>query len=502
MKEQGFEFVNDRDFRIDESFKTKPRSYFSDAMLRFKENRSSVAAAYILLFLVFFSILAPVVSPYSIKDLDNIYTNYPSVIPFCAHRGWTFLGGSRVYDSQNDASMLFWRGIAEETGMDPVIKTMHTQEIPGRRRGEEVTRRTSDIKVNAYFAVGNVYRVLSYKQFENIQKWQDETGIQVIYPYVHPSDIENIRNNPNLWYRVDEKGVALLDENGDFVPVYANEKEEEGAPYNSIRIKGDDGSYIYSIKKSGALQCRLNYYNFYRYKNKHEPIYIFGTSLMGMDLFCAIGMGARFSLLFALLVAVINMVIGIFYGSMQGYYGGAVDMLLDRISDILSGVPFVIVATLFQLHLSNKAGVVPSFLFAFVLTGWIGVAALTRKQFYRFKGLEFVQAARALGASDKRLMFIHILPNAAGTLITSCALVIPAVIGQETALSYLGIVDLSSFTGTTLGTLLSQGNAQATTAPNSILWPSLFLGLLMISFNLFGNGLRDAFNPETRGVDN
>ena len=99
-------------------------------------------------------------------------------------------------------------------------------------------------------------------------------------------------------------------------------------------------------------------------------------------------------------------------------------------------------------------------------------------------------------------MFVHILPNAAGTLVTSCALVIPAVISSETALSYLGIVDLSGFTGTTLGTLLSQGNASATTAPNSILWPSLFLGLLMISFNLFGNGLRDAFNPETRGTEN
>ena len=220
----------------------------------------------------------------------------------------------------------------------------------------------------------------------------------------------------------------------------------------------------------------------------------------GMKYPCA-GYGARFSLLFAVLVAAINMAIGILYGSVQGYYGGAVDMVLDRIADILAGMPFIIVATLFQIHLAQKVGVVWSFLFAFVLTGWISIAALTRKQFYRFKSLEFVLAARTLGASDKRLMFKHILPNAAGTLITSCALVIPAVIGSETSLSYLGIVDLSSLTGTTLGTLLSQGSASATTAPHTILWPSIFLGLLMISFNLFGNGLRDAFNPTTRGTD-
>lgn len=129
------------------------------------------------------------------------------------------------------------------------------------------------------------------------------------------------------------------------------------------------------------------------------------------------------------------------------------------------------------------------------------MAALTRKQFYRFKGQEFVMAARTLGASDFRLMFKHIFPNAIGTIITSCALVIPSVIRSETTISYLGIVDLSAFAGTTIGTLLSQGNSAVTSAPHTLLWPSIFLSLLMISFNLFGNGLRDAFNPTTRGED-
>ena len=174
-------------------------------------------------------------------------------------------------------------------------------------------------------------------------------------------------------------------------------------------------------------------------------------------------------------------------------------MVLDRLLDILSGMPFIIVATLFQMHLAAKVGVVGSFLFAFVLTGWITIASLTRTQFYRFRGMEFVMASHTLGASDARLMFRHILPNAAGTIITSCALLIPAIISSETSLSYLGIVDLSSFSGTTLGTLLSQGSAQVMTAPHTILWPSIFIGLLMISFNLMGNGLRDAFNPATKG---
>ena len=138
-------------------------------------------------------------------------------------------------------------------------------------------------------------------------------------------------------------------------------------------------------------------------------------------MFTAIGVGAKFSLVFAVLISAINLTIGAVYGAIQGYYGGAIDMVLDAITDVLSGVPFIVVATLFQLHLAQKVGVLVSFLFAFVLTGWISMAALTRKQFYRFKGQEYVLAAKTLGASDKRLMFKHIFPNSIGTIITSCA---------------------------------------------------------------------------------
>ncbi len=490
-------FAKQKDKVSDEALKTMPRSYLADAMLRFRKNRSSVAAAWILLFLVAFCILSPIISPYKITDKDNIYTGYPPFVPAFSHSG--ILDGGRVYDSQNEISMTFLRGIAEETGMDPFIKILNENEQNSRYHGQDVVRKTYDIKINAYYALGIVHRVFSYDEFDRIQKWQKDTGIQVIYPYVLPRDIEGIKNNPNLWYKVDDNGRAVLNEDGSFTPVYATEKEEEGAHYDSIRIPSDDGSYIYSVKKSGAVQCRVCYYNYYRYIFGHEPCYIMGTSSMGMDLFGAIGVGGRFSLLFAVLVAAINLFIGTVYGSVQGYYGGTVDLILDRILDILSGVPFIIVATLFQMHLASKVGVVGSFLFAFVLTGWVGIAALTRTQFYRFRGMEFVMASQTLGASDARLMYRHILPNAAGTIITSCALLIPGIISSETALSYLGIVDLSSFSGTTLGSLLSQGSTLVMTSPHAILWPSIFIGLLMISFNLLGNGLRDAFNPATKG---
>ena len=138
---------------------------------------------------------------------------------------------------------------------------------------------------------------------------------------------------------------------------------------------------------------------------------------------------------------------------------------------------------------------------AFILTGWIGIAGTTRMQFYRYKNQEYVLAARTLGASDRRLMFRHIFPNALGTLITSSVLIIPGVIFSETSLTYLGIINLDSPTRSSVGAMLSAGQGVMTTYPHMILFPALFIALLMVSFNLFGNGLRDAFNPSLRGAE-
>ena len=98
-------------------------------------------------------------------------------------------------------------------------------------------------------------------------------------------------------------------------------------------------------------------------------------------------------------------------------------------------------------------------------------------------------------------MFKHIFPNSLGTIVTSCALIIPNVVNTETTLTYLGIVNLMDLVGTSIGTLLSQGQTSMTTSPHAMFFPALYFALLLISFNLFGNGLRDAFNPSTRGVE-
>ena len=486
----------------DKKLETKSRGYLADAMIRFKKNKSSVVAAWIILFLVVFSILSPIVSINTIDSMDDTYKNHPPFLRQIADLNIGILDGATMHESQNETQKLQWEAIGVETGLNPVIRVVDTTTQLEKFRGQMREVTYYKLENNKYYERGMVHRVLSYEEFARIQEWQNETGVQVIYPYVETKDIQDIKNSPNIWYQVkDAKGTPKLDADGNFIPAYSTNKKMEGAPYDSLRIEGDDGSYIYSYAVSGAVHVRLCYYNYYQYVNGHEPQFLFGTNALGQCLFTGIGVGARFSLIFAVIVSAINLTIGAVYGAIQGYYGGMVDMILDRIGDILSGVPFVVVTTLFQLHLAQKVGVVPSFLFAFVLTGWLGMAALTRKQFYRFKGQEFVLAARTLGASDWRLMFKHIFPNSLGTIVTSCALVIPGVISSEVSMTYLGIINLQEAFGTSIGTLAAQGQTAMTSAPHAMLFPSLFISLLLISFNLFGNGLRDAFNPATRGVE-
>ena len=517
---EKFEFATQTDIYHDKKLETKARGFFADALLRFRKNKSSVVAAWIIGFLIVFAFVSPLLSPYSISEQDNIYTSYPPYIEAIAKKNWGILDGGMTLSSQNDRQMQRLSAIAQETGMDPVIKVLGYTETTQRVRGKDTVVKSYSVKVNRYYLDGVARRVISYELFESIQQFQDETGIQVLYPAALTEDVYGpltelqqhmLIDDANVWYKCsDIKGTPKLDANGNLIPAYSTDATAAGPiPYHSTRIAGDDGSYIYSVAKSGAVQVRVCYYNYYQFlqwnanpaHRFHEPRFLFGTTSMGQDMFCAIGMGARFSLIFALLVSVINLTIGAVYGAVQGYYGGLVDLTLDRISDILSGVPGIVVVTLFQLHLARTMGSVPAFLLAFIMTGWIGMAALTRKQFYRFKSQEFVYAAKTLGASDKRLMFKHVFPNAIGTIITSCALVIPGVIGSETSLTYLGIIDLSSFVGTSIGTLMQQGQTTMTDAPHAMIFPAIFFSLLMISFNLFGNGLRDAFNPSTRGVE-
>ncbi len=225
------------------------------------------------------------------------------------------------------------------------------------------------------------------------------------------------------------------------------------------------------------------------------PKYLFGTDNSGHDYFKVVFTGLRTSFLLGVLVSAICIIFGVIWGAISGYFGGTIDLVMERFTEILGGVPTFVIVSLCVLHLGSGFGV---FILSLTLTGWIGTAAKTRSQFYRYKGREYVLASRTLGADDKRLIFKHILPNSIGPLVTGAVLMIPSVIFTESSLSYLGIgfKEMESF-----GTSLSRAQGFIGNAPYLIISSSIIVSILMISFNLLGNGLRDAFNPSLKGVE-
>ena len=242
-----------------------------------------------------------------------------------------------------------------------------------------------------------------------------------------------------------------------------------------------------------SVEAKVSYYR-YLGLNKY-PIFLLGTTNDGKDIVTLAFNSLKTSLLIAILSSAVCMFIGIVWGSISGYFGGTVDLVMERFCEILSGVPWIVVMTLAILLFGNT---IFTFALALCMTGWIGTAGRTRTQFYRFKGREYVLASRTLGAKDSRLIFKHILPNALGTIVTSCVLMIPSVIFSEATLAYLnlGLQGVDSF-----GVLLSDNQQYLSSHPALIVFPAIIISLLMISFNLFGNGLRDALNPSLKGSD-
>ena len=222
----------------------------------------------------------------------------------------------------------------------------------------------------------------------------------------------------------------------------------------------------------------------------------FGTDYLGRDLMTRLFQGARISLLIALLSVVTNVIIGVIYGSVAGYYGGKVDMVMTHLAEVLDGLPYIVVTILFMILFGSGMF---SIILALTVTGWIGTARLIRAQFYRFKGREYVLAARTLGTPDIKLIFRHILPNTVGPLITRAMIAIPGAIFSESFLAYIGLGIKPP--EPSIGVLLSDGQDVLLQYPYQTLFPAILISVLVIAFNLFANGLRDALDPTRRGEE-
>lgn len=233
------------------------------------------------------------------------------------------------------------------------------------------------------------------------------------------------------------------------------------------------------------------------YKTKKVPDdvdFYFGTDQFGRDMWVRVWLGTRISLIVGIFAALIDITLGVLIGGISGYYGGRVDDYLQRVIQILASIPFLIVVILFLLKFGG--GILPIIL-ALGLTSWVGMSRLVRGKILSLKEQEFIYASKTLGASDVRIIWRHLIPNASPIIIVSLMFSIPSAIFSEAFLSFLGLgVQIPQ---ASLGSLINDARTQFASNGYLLFYPALILVLLLLAFNMIGDGLRDAFDPKTRG---
>ncbi len=221
--------------------------------------------------------------------------------------------------------------------------------------------------------------------------------------------------------------------------------------------------------------------------------HLFGTDNLGRDLFVRVWVGARISLLIGITGALIELVIGIIYGGVSGYKGGNVDNIMMRVVDVLYVIPEVVMMILLIMVMGPGLFTV---ILAISSLHWLPMARIVRGQILQVKEQEFVLAARTLGASPSRMIGRHLIPNVIGPIIVRLTFSIPGAIFFEAFLSFIGMgvpQPLASW-----GTLAATGQQQLIAHPHLLLFPSIAISLAMLSFNMLGDGLRDALDPRLR----
>ena len=256
------------------------------------------------------------------------------------------------------------------------------------------------------------------------------------------------------------------------------------------RVPGLENMGIFDGSESMSTTTGTKKVNYYEEKGLDKVYYWFGSDNFGRDIWTRTWTGARVSLIIAVAAAIIDMIIGMSYGLISGYFGGKVDMVMQRSLEVANGIPRLVVVTLLLLVLKL------TIIVALMLTEWIGMSRIARAEMLKLKEQEFVLASRTLGAGSFFIIFKEILPNIIGPIITQVMFSIPTAIFTEAFLSFVGLgIPVPQCS---LGSLISEGFNSFTTHPYQIIPPIVTMALLMLSFNLVADGLREALDPKMK----
>ncbi|UJF36300.1 ABC transporter permease [Paenibacillus hexagrammi] len=218
-----------------------------------------------------------------------------------------------------------------------------------------------------------------------------------------------------------------------------------------------------------------------------------GTDAFGRDIWTRVWWGTRISLFIGIAAALIDLVVGVLYGGISAYYGGKIDDAMQRIIEIVWSIPFLLIAILMIMVIGPG---IPTIILAYSITGWVPMARLVRGQMLIMKEQEFVMASRTLGASPWRIILRHLIPNALGIIIIQITFVVPNAIFVEAFLSFIGLGIRPPMAS--LGNLLQDGANSMRLYPYRLIYPGIIFSLVLMSFNLLGDGLRDALDPKMR----
>lgn len=247
------------------------------------------------------------------------------------------------------------------------------------------------------------------------------------------------------------------------------------------------------LEQLGVFNGYRNGANVYAQKGALDQYHYFGTDNLGRDIWTRVWSGTRISLYISGIAVLIDVFIGIIYGLISGYFGGKTDIFMQRVTEILSSLPQLVIVTLMLVVM--KPGLL-NIIIALMLTGWINMSRIVRAQVLKYKNQEFVLAARTLGVGSRGIIFKEILPNTLGQIIVTFMFSIPNAIFLEAFLAFVGLGVPAPIAS--LGSMINDGYKSAMVYPYMVMAPVIVLALLMLGFNLFSDGLRDAIDPQMK----